>query len=135
MENNITLYGASGHGKVIVDVLKSSTDQPLVIIDDNPKFDMILGIPVIKTTDTDLSAIRNTIISIGNNKVRKRLSVALKTNFINAIHRSAIISPFSTIGKGTVVMAGVKINPDSVIGEHCIINTGAVIEHDNNIGD
>jgi len=135
MDNNITLYGASGHGKVIVDVLRSASNASLTIIDDNPKSETILGIPVHKTSDVDLDAIGNTIISIGNNKVRKKLAAQLKTNFVNAIHPNAVISNFTKIGNGTVVMAGVKINPDSVIGEHCIINTGAVVEHDANIGD
>jgi sugar O-acyltransferase (sialic acid O-acetyltransferase NeuD family) len=135
MDNNITLYGASGHGKVVIDILKSSTNAVITVIDDNPKFNDILGVPVKKTTDQALAALNNTIISIGNNKVRKRLSTALDTDFVSAVHKSAVVSKFSTIGKGTVVMAGVKINPDAVIGEHCIINTGAVIEHDADIAD
>jgi len=135
MDNNITLYGASGHGKVIVDVLKSASSEINIIIDDNPKTQTILGIPVIPTTEVDLASLQNVIISIGNNKVRKRLSSELKANFASAIHPTAIISKFSKIGQGTVVMAGAKINPDCAIGEHCIINTGAVIEHDAKIGD
>lgn len=135
MENNITLYGASGHGKVIIDVLKSATSAQLIIVDDNPKTADILGIPIVKTSEVNMETLRNTIISIGNNKTRKKIAAELKTNYINAIHASAIISAFTRIGKGTVVMAGVKINPDTVIGGHCIINTGAVIEHDANIGD
>ena len=135
MENNITLYGASGHGKVVIDILKSSTDANITVIDDNPKSETILDIPIRKTTDEALAALKQTIISIGNNKVRKRLSTTLTANFISAIHHSAVVSRFSKIGKGTVVMAGVKINPDAVIGEHCIINTGAVVEHDADIAD
>lgn len=135
MENSITLYGASGHGKVIIDVLKSTSDRPLIIIDDNPKTGSVLGIPVVKTSQANRETLRNTIISIGNNKVRKKIAGELNTNYVNAIHASAIVSPFSKIGEGTVVMAGVKINPDSVIGRHCIINTGAIIEHDADISD
>jgi sugar O-acyltransferase (sialic acid O-acetyltransferase NeuD family) len=135
MENNVTLYGASGHGKVIIDVLKSGSDMPLTIIDDNPKSTHILGIPIVRASDVNMETLKNVIISIGNNKVRKKISAVLKTNYVNAIHPSAVISPFSKIGKGTVVMAGAKINPDAAIGGHCIINTGAVIEHDALIGD
>ncbi len=135
MDNDITLYGASGHGKVVIDILKSSTDAAISVIDDNPKSDSILGVPIIKTTDAALAQLKKTIISIGNNKVRKRLSVTLDAEFVSAIHQSAVVSAFSKVGKGTVVMAGVKINPDAVIGEHCIINTGAVIEHDAHIAD
>lgn len=130
MENKIILYGASGHAKVIIDILKSCSISIDAIIDDNPKKDIILGISIIKTINFDLKNLKNCIISIGNNKVRKILSNKLEVNFLNAIHPSAIISKFATIEQGTVVMAGVIINPEVIIKKHCIINTGAIIEHD-----
>lgn len=135
MEHNITLYGASGHGKVVIDILKSSTDAVITVLDDNPKSETILGTPVTKTSPDTLAGLRDTIISIGNNRVRRRLSRELNANFVTAVHKTAIVSEFAKIGKGTVVMAGAKINADAAIGEHCIINTGAVIEHDARIGD
>lgn len=135
MENSITLYGASGHGKVIIDILKSSGIKIKSVIDDNPKSETILGISVIKTSEFNLSSLGQTIISIGNNKVRKKLSKSLNVTFAKAIHPSAIISDNTSVGEGTVVMAGVAINPDTVIGKHCIINTNATVEHDAQIAD
>ncbi len=135
MENSITLYGASGHGKVIIDILNAAGVKIKSVIDDNPKSESILDIPVIKTSDFDISSLGKTIISIGNNKVRKKLSKSLQATFVKAIHPSAIISHNATIGEGTVVMAGVAINPDAIIGKHCIINTNATIEHDALIAD
>jgi len=135
MENSITLYGASGHAKVIIDALKGASDNALTVIDDNPKSTHILGIPIAHAAEIDLNTLKNVIISIGNNKVRKKISAMLDATYVNAIHNSAVISPFSKIGKGTVVMAGACINPDAVIGDHCIINTGAVVEHDANIAN
>ncbi len=105
------------------------------IIDDNPKTDTILGLPILRSTDADFSAIKSMIISIGNNKVRQRISDKIKVNYVNAIHPTAILSPTVSLGKGTVIMAGAIINPDAVIGDHCIVNTGAVIEHDCHIAD
>ncbi len=135
MENNITLYGASGHCKVIADILMGNGNTQLTIIDDFGKNDHILGVPVVKTSDIDMEKLDNLIISIGNNRARKRISSKLDIRYANALHASAIISPFSQIGAGTVVMAGAKINPDAKIGKHCIINTGAVVEHDADIAD
>lgn len=135
METSVTLYGASGHSKVIIDILKSSSVTIATIIDDNPKTATILGEPIVTNTGVDFSEIQNMIISIGNNKVRQRISDQIKVNYVNAIHPTAIISPTVTLGKGTVIMAGAMINPDAVIGNHCIINTGAVIEHDCRIAD
>lgn len=135
METKVTLYGASGHSKVIIDILKCNSTTIVSVIDDNPKTATILGLPVVKNENLDFSNIQSMIISIGNNKVRQRISGKLKMNYINAIHPTAILSNEITLGKGTVIMAGAIINPDAVIGNHCIINTGAVIEHDCNIAD
>lgn len=130
MESKVTLYGSSGHGKVIIDILNSNNTVIDAIIDDNPKCPFILGQTIIKSSDFDFDTIKNMIISIGNNKVRKTISSRLKVNYINAIHPTAIISKETKIGEGNVIMAGVILNPDVVIGNHCIINTGAIIEHD-----
>lgn len=135
MENSITLYGASGHGKVIIDILNAAGIKIKSVIDDNPKSESILDIPIAKTSEFDMSSLGETIISIGNNKVRKRLSRSLHATYVKAIHPSAIISLNATIGEGSVVMAGVAINPDAIIGKHCIINTNATIEHDALIAD
>lgn len=130
MENKITLYGASGHAKVIIDILKSASIEVETVIDDNPKSKTIVGIDIIKSEDFDFKNLKSTLISIGNNRVRKLLSANLNTIFVNAIHPTAIFSKFASIGEGSVVMAGAIINPEAKIGNHCIINTGAIIEHD-----
>lgn len=135
MENKITLYGASGHCKVIIDSIENSNNAIHLIVDDNPSIKSILGKPVSASTAVDSSKISNVILSIGNNKIRKILSKQLQTNFSKAIHPSAIISNFATVDDGTVIMAGAIINPDTRIGKHCIINTGAIIEHDCSIAD
>lgn len=134
MDNNIVLYGASGHCKVIIDLLESDGLAIGSIIDDAPKSD-ILGYPVLHSENYCFSGEEKMILSIGNNKVRKNLSEKLNVTFVRAIHPKAIISKHSVIGEGTVVMAGAIVNPEVSIGVHCIINTGAVIEHDCKIND
>jgi acetyltransferase EpsM len=130
MGNNIYLYGASGHCKVIFDILKSNGENIEAILDDHPKEATLFNIPIIHSMDCiDLSD-KRLIISIGDNVIRKKIAKAMNTHFHTAIHAMAIVSTFSEIGEGTVVMAGAIINPATSIGKHCIINTGAVIEHD-----
>ena len=130
MDNKVNLYGASGHAKVIIDILNESKIAIESIIDDNPKAKAILGIEIKRTEKFDLNSLKNTIISIGNNKTRKKLTSQLKTSFSNAIHPKSIVSKTVSLGEGSVVMAGSVINADAKIGNHCIINTGAIIEHD-----
>lgn len=126
------LYGASGHAKVIIDILKANNMSIDGIFDDDQNITQLLGIPVHAPCLID----KPLIVSIGNNKVRRTI-VERNPNCIygSAVHPSAIISPTSTIGKGTVVMQGAIIQADSHIGEHCIINTAATIDHDCIIGD
>jgi sugar O-acyltransferase (sialic acid O-acetyltransferase NeuD family) len=135
MVTNLTLYGASGHCKVIIDILECSASSIAIIIDDNVNTTSILGKQVVHSSKITLNQSDNVILSIGNNKVRKMLSDRLDVTFAKAIHPKSIISQHNSIGEGTVIMAGAIINPDTVIGKHCIINTGAIIEHDCIIDD
>lgn len=135
MENNIYLYGASGHCKVILDILENTNTTITAIIDDNIKVTSVLGNPVKNTASLSFKDTDHLLISIGNNKVRKNISSKIKANYIKAIHPKSIVSSFSEIGEGSVVMAGAIINADASIGKHCIINSGAVIEHDCNLHD
>ncbi len=130
METKITLYGASGHGKVIIDILQCNTVPINAVIDDHPKVETLLGVPVVKKNTFDFSKMGFLIISIGNNSVRKRISQENTASFATAIHPAALLSSSVVVGPGTVVMAGAIVNPEVVIGNHCIINTAAVIEHD-----
>ena len=120
------LYGASGHAKVIIDILEASGIQVDGLIDDNPNIDQLQGYPV-KHTFAGESPF---IISIGNNKIRKQIAERLQTAYGKAIHPSAILSPTAEIGEGTVVMQGAIIQADTKIGKHCIINTGASVDHE-----
>lgn len=135
MENKVNLYGASGHCKVIIDALISSDVAIDTIVDDNPKSELLLGIEIKRTENFNWNATSPWILSIGNNLTRKRISEKLKIEFTKAIHKTAIISNYSSIKEGTVVMAGVIINPDVIIGKHCIINSSSIIEHDCEIAD
>lgn len=127
------LFGASGHSKVVLDILISKGIQVSMIVDDHPKINNIFGIPV--RANSGLDTTDDAIISIGNNRVRKLISEKHPFNYISAIHPNATVSEFSEMGAGTVVMANAVINPDVKIGKHCIINTSSVIEHDCHIGD
>ncbi len=127
------LFGASGHAKVIADILLNQGVKVDFIVDDNPKLNDIFAIPV-KQNNNQISN-EKCVISIGNNAIRKKISENYDFEYQTAIHSKATISEFSKIGEGTVIMANAVINPDATIGKHCIINTSAVVEHDCKIND
>ncbi|MCQ2076702.1 MAG: acetyltransferase [Bacteroidaceae bacterium] len=125
------LYGASGHGKVIKDIVEANGGQVKAFVDDNLAINELAGLPVLhKVDDTE-----SVIVSIGVNATRKKIVEKLKCHFGVAIHPSAVVSPSAKIGEGTVVMAGAVINAGAVIGKHCIINTGASVDHECVLGD
>lgn len=135
MATKISLYGASGHGKVIADLLKNAHCEVVAFFDDNPKDKTLLSIPVYHSSKMKDVKAEEIILSVGNNSVRKKLSKLVEKPFAIGIHPQAILSAHYQIGEGSVLMAGVILNSDVTIGKHCILNTGCIIEHDCHIAD
>ncbi len=129
------LFGASGHAKVITDILNMRGERVQGFIDDDPSKEELWGIPVLGDTASYQTEWTPCIISIGNNKLRRKVADAVTTRYSHAIHPSAILADTIEVGPGTVIMAGVVINPDTRIGSHVIINTRASVDHDCVIGD
>ena len=130
------LFGASGHCKVIIDIIQKSNLEVIeYIIDDNPTKEEINTIPILETPNNQFLNGKSLIISIGNNEIRKKIANRFSANYLVAIHPNSILCFNVTIDEGTVIMAGAILNSDVSIGKHCIINTGACIDHDCNIED
>jgi acetyltransferase EpsM len=123
------LYGASGHAKVIVEILESQGIKIDELFDDNESIRSLLKYSVRKFIP-ELDENKELIISIGDNINRKKIASRVCTDYGMAIHPRAIVSKRSSIGEGTVIMGGVTINVDAHIGRHCIVNTNASIDHD-----
>lgn len=129
----LNLFGASGHAKVIIDIINAQGNEVGCLYDDAPHCDEIHDIPVCKASAAQVSG--PLIISIGSNRVRKIISERYLLEYATAVHPEAIISPSAKIGNGTVVMQGAIIQSDAIIGNHCIINSGSSIDHECIIGD
>lgn len=137
---NVVILGASGHAKVIAEIVIKSGDNLVGFLDDNENLlnkEVYLEKKVLGTLD-DIKKYQDNyfIIGIGNNKIRKEISLKYPNlNYYAAIHPNAVIASDVKIDIGSVIMPGVVINPGTIIGKHCIINTGSTIDHDNMIGD
>ncbi len=144
---NILIFGASGHGKVIIDIVEKENIYNISgLIDDNKNLPVdFSGYKILGVTDETLHIIKKYniyggIVAIGDNwirslVVRKIRDISPDFVFVNAIHPSARIARNVTTGKGCVVMAGAVINSDTRTGDFCIINTGSSVDHDNIIED
>ena len=126
----IYLYGASGHAKVIIEIAELLSLPIGGLIDKNPQINELLGYPV-SINETEINISENSfIISIGSNEIRKKIAQKLDVNFTSLIHPQSHISKRTSIGKGTVVMAGVSVNSSTQIGKHVILNTNSSVDHD-----
>ena len=125
------LFGASGHGKVIKEIIEAAGGRVVAFVDDNPMVGECAGVPV----RHEAEGCEPMVVSIGVNAVRRKVVERLDCEFGVAIHPTAVVSPSAKIGEGTVVMAGAVVNAEAVIGKHCIINTGATVDHECVIGD
>ncbi len=121
------LYGASGHGKVIKEILEANNIKVDGFVDDNFDVKNFAGLPVFHSLD----GVDEIIVSIGVNAVRKKVVDKIIARFATpAIHEKAIVSPSVRIGEGSVIMGGAVVNADVKIGKHCIVNTGASVDHE-----
>ena len=120
------LYGASGHAKVIIDILNALNIDVEGMFDDDESINQLMTIPV----SHEWKGESPIVVSIGNNKTRKQIVERLVCDFGTVIHPSSIVSPTATIGTGSVVMQGAVVQSGAVVGKHCILNTGASVDHE-----
>ena len=138
MIKNLAIIGAGGHGKVIGDIALLSYCEKISFFDDkvnknNTKsfpFNIVGGLNDLKGCLKDYNAF---FVAIGDNNSRFNNIQWLKKkklNIITLVHPASTISKFSSIGRGTCVMANAVINAGSLIKDGVIINTSASIDHD-----
>ena len=134
---NRFIFGAGGHGKVVLDALLRLNLTCDGFIDDRVN-DSWVNLSVFKYTDLDLNNIKNPAIhiAIGNCAVREKISNKIDHfDFFNVFHPNASVSSSAIIGIGSFLSSGSIIGPYADVGKHCIINHNAVIDHDCKIGD
>jgi sugar O-acyltransferase (sialic acid O-acetyltransferase NeuD family) len=141
MNNPLLIWGAGGHGRVVLDIaLNIGQFDRVCFLDDDPeKRDKPFCGQVVLGGPEKLAELRGYrfAIAVGNNRTRaKCFDLASRAGLIPAVlvHRSATISASASIGEGTVVMPGAVVNAAARIGKNCIINSGAIVEHDCDVG-
>ena len=104
MLKRVIIIGASGHGKVVADIVVKSGDSILGFLDDNPDISKeFMGYPILGTVDDYTKYDAEFIIAIGNSEIRERIALKMKdVSWYTAIHPTATISDFDVrIGAGT----------------------------------
>lgn len=146
MSKKMVIIGGGGHAKVVISILKKSTDYEIIGYTDDKDKGLLNGIPYIGTDDhlkkiieTDKNC--SAAIAVGMVDILgKRQALYIKLNemglkFPVIVSRTAIVNDDVTIEQGSMLMDGVVVNTASGIGKFVVINTNATIEHDCIIGD
>lgn len=146
-KNSLLLIGAGGHAEACIDVIEYQKKYKIFGVlglkEEKGKF--IFSKYKVVGTDEDLAKlskkIKHALITVGQIKsadIRLKIFNNLKKLKFNLpIIKSpySIVSRYSEIGEGTIIMHGAIVGPKVKIGKNCIINSNSLIEHGSIIGD
>jgi sugar O-acyltransferase (sialic acid O-acetyltransferase NeuD family) len=142
---NVVIVGAGGHGRVVLDILRTGgTHTPVGFIDADTSRTgtRVDGLPVMGPVNL-LSKfrrqqdVRGAIVAIGDNRVRASYAeLVLQGNLelVNAIHPSAIVSSTAKLGLNIVLAAGAIVSTDAHLADSAVVNTGAIVDHECHVG-
>jgi UDP-N-acetylbacillosamine N-acetyltransferase len=145
MTEELVIWGASGHARVVADAVRSQGNLSIVgFIDDNPerKGEMFEGRQVLGGRDRLAVLLeegtRSLHVAVGHCAARlemSELAVAQGFHLKTVIHPRAIVASGVSVGDGTFLAAGVVVNVGCRIGKSVILNTSCSVDHECVISD
>jgi sugar O-acyltransferase (sialic acid O-acetyltransferase NeuD family) len=127
---NLIISGASGHAKVVIDIIEAIGNYQIVgLLDPFKKVGSYFGKYKILGSEKELIQIANKesvthfFVALGDNWKRQNITNLIlqllpNATLINAIHPKSIIAKDVALGYGNALMAG------------SIVNTGSTLDHD-----
>jgi acetyltransferase EpsM len=143
----VILYGGGGHGKQIIDLLRSTHTLELIgILDDEKEAGtLVLDIPVLGGVELlyelSMRGIRQAVNGIGgivDPSPRKVAFDRLRSAGFTCppiVHPSAVVEPSARIREGAQVFALAYVGSESEVGFGCLVNYGAILSHDCILGE
>ena len=145
-ERSVAIYGAGGHAKSVIEMLKSIGNYEIIgIIDDHiPAKTIILDIPVLgpRSALLELKKIgvhmfANGVGGILDINIRKKIYDILEQNGFSLpklIHPRATVEVSAYVKDGVQVFANAYIGAEAILESCCMVNTNAVVSHDCVVG-
>lgn len=137
----LVIVGAGGHAVSVMSVALAAGYAPSSFVDSNRKGGVLLGLPISGDIQDYAGEPRLACaVAVGDNSIRERVVQDLLAKrpdieFPAIIHPSAVMSAFSSLRRGTIVMPLAVVGPNSIVGDFCIVNTRSSIDHDCTMGD
>jgi len=136
---DILIVGAGGHGKVVLDIIRSAGQhRPVGFLDADPGRigANIHGLDVlgqINLLPKLKSKARGAIVAIGDNRTRLIYAEKLRQEgfeLVSAVHPRATVASTAKLGTSVVVSAGAVVGADAAIEDCVIVNSLAIVEHE-----
>jgi sugar O-acyltransferase (sialic acid O-acetyltransferase NeuD family) len=143
----LLIFGAGGHAKSIIDMVKQLNQWMIAgIVDDDNQFagKEVLGIPILGTRLSFPSLIEQGVRHAANGvggildiNIRIKVFEALENagfSFPSLIHARATVEASAIIDDGVQVFANAFVGSEAHLNPRCMINTNAVVSHNCGIG-
>lgn len=141
-DSALIIYGGGGHGKAVIDLVRSLYTFDLVgIVDDGlPAGSQVLGVPVLGGSEVlnDLVSrgVRQAVNAVGGiGNITPRLDVFDRLreygfSFPTLVHPSAVVEPSAELAAGVQIFPQAYVGSSAEVRFGCILNTGVIVSHD-----
>ncbi|SDL80635.1 sugar O-acyltransferase, sialic acid O-acetyltransferase NeuD family [Catalinimonas alkaloidigena] len=146
MEKPVIIFGASGLGKVALEIFESNGIVIYGFLDDDKALhgQQIGEVSVLGKTD-DAGFLKlighkcEAFVAVDDNALRKGLVKMLNDKRhvmpTNAIHQRAYVAPSAYLGHGNLLSVGTTLNAFAKVGQHCILHANATLDYEVELGD
>lgn len=143
----ILIYGGGGHGKALIDLLRTLGSYRLVgVVDDGlPCGTLVMGLPVLGGREAlavqyaqGVRLAVNAVGGIGSLAVRSKVFQALAQAGFDCppvVHPTAWVEPSASLAAGVQVFPHAYVGSEVRVGFGTIINTGAIVSHECVLGE
>jgi acetyltransferase EpsM len=143
----LLIYGGGGHGKALIDLLRTLGTYHLVgVVDDGLSASSgVMGLPVLGGREA-LADLYNRGVRLAVNAVGGIGNVAVRTQVFQILAQAgftcpAVVHPIAWVEPSASLAAGVQVFPHAYVGSEAqvgfgaIVNTGAIISHECVLGE
>jgi sugar O-acyltransferase (sialic acid O-acetyltransferase NeuD family) len=139
----IAIFGSGEHARVVLDACICAGRSVAGFVDPHIRGGTLIdGLPILdderQMADPGFYSTHDFLVAIGDQLIRERVAKELEAGggtLTTVVHPRATVARATTLGPGTVVLAGAVINRGSDLGRFVIIHSNVVVDHDSLLED